>query len=137
MRDKIICPAGEGIAEAKLEKAMDALCDMLSNGESSILSIIADARRLYLGVGHGVGIRKGRDAARTALAELGDSTDFSKAKGFIVIVSGAPDLVVNELEDAYNTMFSDFSDEEMEIAFLHYCDETLDDEAYVTILLAE
>ena len=137
MRDKIICPAGEGIAEAKLEKAMDALCDMLSNGESSILSIIADARRLYLAVGHGVGIRKGRDAARTALAELGDSTDFSKAKGFIVIVSGAPGLVVNELEDAYHTMFSDFSGEEVENAFLHYCDETLDDEAYVTILLAE
>ncbi len=127
------------IADDVLRQAVQSISDLIKKPGfinldfADVTAVMKDAGLAHMGVGRAAGKGKAEDAARMAISSPLLETSINGARGILLNVTGAPDIGLEEVEQAANLVQAAVHPDALTI-FGSTFDETLEDEIRVTVI---
>ena len=127
------------IADEVLLQAVTSISDLIKKTGfinldfADVTTVMKDAGKAHMGVGHASGKNKAEDAAKMAVSSPLMETSINGAKGVLVSIVGSPDMGLEEVETAAGLVQSS-AHPDANIIFGASFDENLEDEIRVIII---
>ena len=127
------------IADQVLLEAVTSISDLIKQTGfinldfADVTTVMKDAGKAHMGVGHASGKNKAEDAARMAVSSPLMETSINGAKGILVSIVGSPDMGLEEVEIACGLVES-AAHPDANIIFGASFDESLEDEIRVIVI---
>ena len=126
--DEVLRQAVEAISSIILQPGL------INVDFSDIKTVMTKAGTSWLGIGTGKGDNRALDAAKAAISSPLLATNMNGAKGVIFIISGPENLTLHELNSAATLISQAASQDDANVIFGNYYDESLGEDCKITVI---